>query len=151
MFITSSVYSVYWVIKNNYDVIGLIKNTNQEKTSLTQSTGGNRTPVSTKAATPNAEKQVASEKTSNVYSKVFINSEPSGASIFINNQSSSKYTPAFVTLTNNKTSNITLKKEGYFSKNFVFDPNKRNNEYLNIILTVNPKDNESQNEIHIIQ
>ena len=65
--------------------------------------------------------------------KVFINSKPSGAAIFINGRFSSKYTPSSIALSSND-HRITLKKTGYLSKTFPFHFNKNN---MNIILEVN--------------
>ena len=87
-------------------------------------------PAPIKIQTP-----IASIKT-----KIFINSKPSGAAIFINNKFSSRYTPTLVSLPR-ENSTITLKKQGYQSKSLTFNKKNQTKKSLNIILETNqPRD-----------
>lgn len=83
--------------------------------------------------------------------KIFIRSTPSGAEIYINNKFSLKHTPSFVNLIVNQSSDITLKKKGYFPTSMTFDPGRQNKRSLNITLKADFKRNISSETIHIIQ
>ena len=83
--------------------------------------------------------------------KILISSNPSGAAIFINSRFSSQYTPNLIALEKNKVAHITLKKEGYFSKSFKFDPQIDSQSELNVNLTEDQQRDIASEDIHIIQ
>ena len=80
--------------------------------------------------------------------KVFINSTPSGAAIFINGNFSSKYTPSLMDLSSDNQS-ITLKKSGYLSKTFSFN-SKQGKKNLNITLKANNQKKNRNSKIKVI-
>ena len=82
--------------------------------------------------------------------KVFINSKPSGAAIYINNRFSEKYTPALISLTGDKLSSITIKKQGYHVKQVAFNPKEQSLNSVSLTLTKNNED-VSAKPIRIIQ
>lgn len=144
----------YLVIKKEYDLVSIVKNFNM-KTS-------NQKPVQTQNPTTNTLKNISTQNNNSTTTKrmpsskpkiqtkkVFITSTPSGAAIFINERFSSKYTPSLIDLTSNNP-NITLKKTGYFSKNFIFDSQK-NKQSLNIVLEANESKRNSRSKVQIIQ
>ena len=145
--------AIVYLLMNEKDIITLIKNPKALKTSSTKP--NKKISSSSFAKTPVLKTNQASSFSKKepiiVNRKVFIHSKPSGAAIFINNKFSSKYTPSLVTLTTNKSLNITIKKEGYLSKNFILDPTKQKNNSLNIILNVDHQRNIASEKIQIIQ
>ena len=100
------------------------------------------------SATP--QRQLSSQERAIPFRKIFINSKPSGAAIYVNNKFSSKYTPSLITLTGDKLSNITIKKQGYHSKQIAFNPEKQNLNSISLTLTKNKEDISSK-PIRIIQ
>ena len=146
--------AVYWVVKMDQDIIGSIQNKISKKTTPGQSPDQKRESLMSVQKTSLDSKRVLSSgqpKNAVTKRKIFITSKPSGAAIFVNNQFSSKYTPSLIYLTLSESSNITLKKEGYLSKNFRFDPNKQTNNSLIINLTEDHLRNTFPETIHIIQ
>ena len=145
--------TIVYLLMNEKDLLTLIKNPKALKTSSTEpnkkissSSFAKTTVLKTNQASSFSKKEATI-----VNRKVFIHSKPSGAAIFINNKFSSKYTPSLVTLTANKGLNITIKKEGYLSKNFILDPGKQKNNSLNMILNVDHQRNIASEKIQIIQ
>ena len=126
----------YWVLDNQYDIIGFLKDKKTAVAKKTQSKGGESSPAahnmkpqalpkgssSTSASAQNPPStQAVAER------KVMIQSNPSGASIWINNKASRKLTPSLIYLSASKTTIITVRKEGYLPNSFVFDPSKSSN------------------------
>ena len=144
--------AIVYLLMNEKDIITLIKNSkafkssNREPNQKTSSQSFAKTPV-LKINQPSSFKKEATIANK----KIFIHSKPSGAAIFINNKFSSKYTPSLITLTADKNLNITIKKEGYLSKNFILDPRKQKNNSLNINLNVDHQRNIASEKIQIIQ
>ena len=131
--------AVYWVIKTDRDMIGLIQDNILKKTIPPQPLkpkGESLRPFQETALGDKRFPSSESSKAAVTKRRIFITSKPSGAAIFVNNQFSSKYTPSLVELTLSKSSSITLKKEGYLSKNFRLDPKKQTNNSVSINLTV---------------
>ena len=144
--ICAVVLGFYWMKKNDITITNLITNNNPNTKPVIQQSQ----PNTQRSATP-YNNPPQNFKVNSSVKKVFINSSPSGAAIFINGQSTTKYTPSMITLTGEKTSNIILKKEGYFLEKLAYNPQTQNKNTLNVTLKSNQKRNLSSKPIQIIQ
>ena len=116
-----------FLIKNDYDILGLI---NKKQTPKSSPAYINNKPED-EFKTP-IERQVSSTATVRQF---FISSKPSGAAIYVDGKFSSKYTPSSVEIPLDS-SNITLKKEGYIQKIIDLESTKNQNS-LTVVLSVN--------------
>lgn len=164
LFLLVSAFSIVaYLSTKDYDLIEILK------------TGGSsRPPLSQKKSTPTKNSQPSIQQTSEAdlsahsYQKnttkrnlstsqkndtqtikVFINSKPSGAAIFIGKNFSSKYTPSLIELLSNE-QEITLKKTGYFPKTFAFNP-KQNKQNLTITLDADNQKKDKSPKVEVIQ
>lgn len=139
----------YFLKDTPYSVLDLLKlNTNQEVPHHSSKKQVRPTPNIPK---PSIRPNRSTARAIPTLTKIFINSKPSGAAIFVNNQFSSKYTPHLLNLPANKISHITIRKEGYISKNIQFNPQTSTKNSLNIHLRVNQNRTRSSRKIHIIE
>ena len=147
IFLVVSFSTVYFGKKYN------ILDFNTEEKQSRQPTQIKREPLPSSGRVASETGTPSFDHTKSVFKKrkVFIISKPSAAAIFINNQFSSKYTPSLISLEANQISNITLKKEGYLLKNFIFDPNKQKSNSLDMRLTADRKRSVPSDNIQIIQ
>ena len=140
---------IIYMLLSNKDMIALIKTTIKSPKKVYTQAASNTKPQSVakqqrhiSSLTPAAVKE----------RKIFISSKPSGASILINDQFSSKFTPSWVTVTSSQNSTITVEKKGYTGKKIVFDPRQQKNNHLDVHLSVDPQHKTPPpSEVYIIQ
>ncbi len=147
LFLGGGSFAIFWLIKNDNVMEWL-------------GAGGGTSPPSVQQGLPksipaphSAEKAFANKQITNppAQRKIFINSKPSGAAIFVNGQFLSKYTPSVVSLSAKSISHITIKKEGYFPKKTVFNPQNQSQSSLSVSLRADPQRDLSSEKTYIRQ
>lgn len=141
--ITGFSFTAYWLINVN-------KKTADYKPNNFLKFTKEQAPIQTNLSHNNTNLYPASSEIG-LKQKVLVESKPSGAAIFINNKFSKKHTPSLISLKKTEKSTITLKKEGYNSQKFTFDPKQKNTNSISLKLKINNERKISSEKIHIIE
>ena len=137
---------LFYFLNNKYNIVDFVTNSHKDTDAIESTLTNQAQKIKTvkKTSTQNSSN-------SNIIQirKLFVNSKPSGAAIYINDQFSSKYTPSLITFKSNKALRITLKKEGYIIEKIKLNPKKETSS-LNVKLKSKAR-NISADKIYILQ